>query len=196
MEKTANPELAKKMEKKNQNKNESTLFKIINSPNLIIAVLVLFAIGLMIYNRFLINSVTLYNFYAYEEDFSIMNGTIFVGYDVNYFGDSKISYMGEKMSLYDFEIGYYIKKDGKYYEISKMTGYKMSDDEAEKVGANLEDILNKTDFSFTEVHDDAMFLSEDNIKNIDNLIFRIQGIDEEGEKVDIEIPLEINKVTK
>lgn len=176
---------------------KAKVIKVLNSPNTIIFVLILLVIGLMVYSRFLVNCSHLYSFSGMEGDFWFTNGTIYVGRDLNYFGDSKVRYTGEDVVLYNFEIGYYIKDEDNYREVSIMTGYDVKDDDGKRLGASLVEILSTTNFSFTETHGkEALYLSEENIEKLDNLVFRVKGYDEKDNPVDIVIPLEIAKITR
>lgn len=176
---------------KHESENESILFKVINSPISVIVALILLVISLMIYTRYLVNSVNLYTFYAYDENFSFLSGAIYTGYDINYFGDSKVIYTGEDVKLYDYTMGYYIKDGSTYYEVSTVKGI----DDLEEA-ASLKEIIEKTSFSFTETHKDANFLSKKAVENIDNLVFKISGFEEDKEEYILEIPLEVEKISK
>ncbi len=185
------------MDKEKLNKKESKIFRFINSPIPIIVVLILFSIGLMCYSRYLINSTTLYTFSGVGENFWFSNGTIYIGRELNYFGDSKVRYTGKDMKLYNFEVGFYIKDESVYHEISIMSGYDVKDDEGNKLGASLVEILESTDFSFTETHNsDTLYLSDKNIKNLNNLVFKVKGYDEKDNEINIVVPLEIEKISR
>ncbi len=145
----------------------------------------------MVYNRVLSKSVSLYTFSGYEEDYSFLNGTIYISNSINYFGDTKVVYTGENLTLKDFEMGFYIKEGVTYKTISTT---KMNEDAGKS--AKLKDILYKTDFSFTEVHKESQFLSKDNMNSIDKLVFRIKGIDNKDKEVDIEIPMIVESISK
>ncbi len=173
---------------------DTKVFKVINSPISIIVVLALLVVGLMIYSRFLINATTLYRFSAYTEDFSIINGTIFVNHNLNYFGDSKVIYTGNDMKLYDFKVGYYIKNGGKYTTIGEYKGLDTAKEEG--ASASLKEILLNMDLSFTETHKNAEYMSVENIKNIEKMVFRITGKDKDDKDINIEIPVDVEKVTK
>jgi len=173
---------------------DTKIFKVINSPISIIIALALLVVGLMLYSRFLVKATTLYRFSAYTEDFSIINGTIFTNHNLNYFGDSKVIYTGEDMKIYDFKVGYYIKNDDKYTTIGEYKELDTANDEG--VSASLKEILLNMDLSFTETHKDAEYMSEENIKNIDKMVFRITGKDKDDKDINIEIPVDIEKVTK
>lgn len=171
---------------------QSKISKFFSSPIPIIVALVLLVIGLLIYSRYLIKSVTLYNFSGYSEEFSILNGTIYTSRDINYFGDSKIVYTGKDIELHDFEVGYYIKDGDEYNVITKVEPLSSE----EETSISLVELLNTMDFSFTEAHKDAMFLSDENINNLDNMIFRISGKDKDEKTVDIQVEIEVQKVSK
>lgn len=190
-------EKKKTMDREKLNKEDSKVFRFINSPVPIIVVLILFSIGLMCYSRYLINSTTLYTFSGLGEDFWFSNGTIYIGRDLNYFGDSKVRYTGKNIKLYNFEVGYYVKDENVYHEISIMSGYDVKDDDGNKLGASLVEILESTDFSFTETHNsDTLYLSDNNVKNLHNLVFRVKGYDEKDNEINIVVPLEIEKISR
>lgn len=184
------------MEKKTKKSEQMDKFKIrdfLMGPYAIIVVLIAFAIGLLAYTRFLAKSDTLYMFAGYEKNFSFFGGTIYEGLNVNYFSDSKVLYTGEDISLYDYELGYYIKDDGEYRPISVTKSHDVKENSK---GASLKEVLMGTGFSFTETHRDAVFLSKENIDNLDNLVFLIRGKDAKGEEIKMEIALEVDKITK
>ncbi len=181
-------------EDKEKKFKDTKVFKVINSPISIIIVLALLVVGLMLYSRFLIKSTTLYRFSAYTEDFSIINGTVFTNHNLNYFGDSKVIYTGKDMDLYDFKVGYYIKNDNEYTTIGEYKGLDTANEEG--AHASLKEILLNMDLSFTETHKDAEYMSEENIKNIDKMVFRITGKDKDDKDINIEIPVDVEKVTK
>lgn len=183
--------MRKLMNKKTKKNRTNVVINFLKSPHAIFLVLILFIIGLLIYTRFLTKATLLYSFSGYEEDFSILNGTIYVGHEVNYFGDSKIVYTGESLNLKDFEIGYYIKYDDSYEAISVT---KKNEDVGDSI--DLKEFLLNTDFSFTETHKDAKFISNKTIDNIDKLVFAVRGKDANDEEVNIIVPLEISKLTK
>lgn len=180
-----------KKEKKKKKKTSETIKQFFNSPISIIIALIILSISLLIYSRYLIKVNEVYQFSGYKENISILNGTIYTNYDVNYFGDSKIYYDGEDIELKEFEVGYYIKDGSNYNDISIVKNN-------EEIGesASLKLLLNTTDFSFTETHKDSMYLSKENIKNLDNLVFRIKGVDKEDKDIEIEIPLVATKINK
>lgn len=187
-----------KVEKTQNRKNKITLGIILNSPISIIVVLILFSIGLLIYTRYLVRCNKIYTFSGYSSDFSFFGGTLYEGPNVNFFGDSKVLYTGENVELYDYEVGFYIKYgEDDYSPISAMTGIDTREDDTSKQeGASLKDILSGTDFSFTENHKGAKYLSIKNMENLENLVFRITGKDGEGNSIDMEVPLEVEKITK
>lgn len=181
------------MANRNQKKNrESVVHKILNDPKSIIVALAVLVVAVLFYNRYLIGQIKLYSFSAYTKDFSFMSGTIYASYDLNYFSGAKILYSGEDETIYDFEMGYYIKEGSSYKDVAIAEVL----DSAKDKGALLSELLDKTDFSFTEVKRDAVYLSKDNLKSLENLVFRINGKDKDGEKIEIEVPLEVVKVSK
>lgn len=182
----------KRMKKQNEKNDKLTLRKIFNSPIGIILALVLIVIGILFYNRYLVNVTNLYTFSGFSEDFSIMNGTIYTSYDINYFGDSKIIYTGDEKEVHDFKVGFYIKKGNEYWTITEIESMKGTED----INVSFIDLVTSTDLSFTEPHRKAEKLSKENVKMIDNLVYRITGKDKDDKDVDIEIPIDVVKVSK
>lgn len=180
-----------KKETQTKNNKNSKIFNFFNNPVTIIVTLILFAILLMLYNRYLVNSMNLYTFTGFNDDISIINGTIYTGYDINYFGDSKALYTGRDIQLSTYEVGYFIKNKDKYTIVAVTESIQELEN-----SASLKEIVETIDFSFTEVSKDALYLSKDNIKNIDKLTFKISGTDELGNEVSIEIPLTVTKMSK
>lgn len=170
------------------NRHHSALFNFFNSPIPIFIALGIIIVVLLVYIKSLYSSVTLYTFGGYNDDITFLNGTIYIGRDINHFGDSKIKYDGKDITLYDFEIGYFIG-DFKLASIE-------AEDELKEKGASLKTILENNDFSFTESHIDSKFFSEENIANLDKFVFKIKGKDKKGKEISIEVPLNVNKITK
>lgn len=175
----------------NKDKKANPLVGFLNSPFSIIAVLIVFVIALLIYTRYLINAPKLYSFSGFTEDISIFNGTIYTNYDINYFGDSKIIYKGVNHKLSEFALGYYIKDGDEYIKIAE--GTSRTDIEEP---AFLKEILSSCDFSFSEVNKDAQYLSLDNMKKIENLVFKITGKTDKSKDFTLEIPLTVEKISK
>lgn len=188
-------EVKKVAQAKKTNKNVSPIMKIINSPISIIVALIILCIGLLIYTRYLVGCNKVYTFYGYTDEFSFFGGTIYEGQTMNYFGDSKVLYTGKDINLSDYELGFYIKDGDNYNAISVMKGYETTS-ESEVAYASLKDILMGSGLSFTETHKEAQFLSKENMKNIDKLVFRVAGKDKSGKDVDIEVPMTVEKITK
>lgn len=180
---------------KKTNKNVSPISRFINSKTAIIVVLIIFSIGLLIYTRYLVRCNKVYTFYGYTNEFSFFGGTIYEGQTMNYFGDSKVLYTGKDINLSDYELGFYIKDGDDYNAVSVMKGYETTSDD-EVAYASLSDILMGSGLSFTETHKEAQFLSKENMKNIDDLVFRVKGKDKSGKDVDIEVPMTVEKITK
>lgn len=174
-----------------QQKNNSKIFNFFNSPVPIIIVLSLCIVGLLMYIKLNPNRGSLYSFGNSTEDITVSNGTIYIGRDINHFSNSKITFEGKDTKLYNFEIGYYIKNGDIYNPIVTLKTL----EEINEEGASLKQIIENSDFSFTENHQDAKFLSEENVKNIVNLVFKIKGQDKKGDEISIEVPLEVNEIT-
>lgn len=186
-----------KMEKTKKNKTNHITFKeIFGTPYAIIVVLILFVIGLLFYSRYLVRCNTIYSYSGFTKDFSFLGGVIYDGPIVNHFGDAKIIYTGEDISISDYELGFYIKYEDDYKPIAISKGYNASKEDDEKKLASLKDVVTSTSFSFTETDKDAVFLSKENVENLKNMVFRIQGKDKKGETVEIEVPMVIEKITK
>ena len=184
---------AKKMEK---TPKENLVKRVFYSPYAIVVVLMLAVLGLLAYSRFLIKANTVYTYSGYTEDFSFLGGTIYEGLHVNYFGDSKVIYKGKDVEVYDFEAGYYLKEDEEYIPISVIEHFNSADEEDEKKGASLKEIVMNMSYSFTETHKEAKYLSSENLANLDNLVFRVFGKDKKGTDYSVEVPMVVEKITK
>jgi len=179
------------MEQAKKTDKTSSIYKFFNNPIPIIVTLIIFSICLMIYNRHIINSTSLYTFSGFNDTITIVNGTIYTGYNINYFADSKVIYTGENIRMKNYSMGYYLKNDNSYIEITSVN----SNNELEG-SASLKSIVETVDFSFTEVKKDAFHLSKKNIANLDNLVFKIVGTDNSNNQISIEIPLIMTKISK
>lgn len=169
------------MAKKQKTRNK--VLEFLNSYNAICIALAIISISLIIYNRHISKKISVYNFGGAGDEFIILDGTIYTGLDINRFSAPSIIYLGEDKIIKDYKIGYYIS-DG---EISVVEG----DEEVD-----LYSLIRNSDFTFTETSKDAYAFSKDNIDNLDKLHFKIDGILNDKDKIEIDIPLDINKISK
>ncbi len=184
-----------KVENQTKKNERSIVGRIFGSPYTIIVVLMIFIVALLVYAKVLMRSNKVYTYSGYTKDFSFFGGAIYEGPIVNYFGDSKVLYTGEDETLYDYEVGYYIKYEDGYEPVSIAKSRATTEDGSTK-GASLKEIVGGTTFSFTETHKDAKFMSRENMENLENLVFRIVGENEDGEEISYEVPMTIEKITK
>lgn len=167
-------------------KNQKTIKNKINPYLPICIVLAIFSFIVMMYHIYTKRNISVYSFGGYNENITILDGTIYTGLDINRFSAPNILYNGKDYVLKDFTIGYYIGN-----EKVSVTG---SDNKTGLSDVHLSDIIKNTEFTFTENHKDAVFLSKENIKNINNLVFKIEGKSTKDESVSISVPLEITKI--
>lgn len=161
--------------------------KMVINPYLpVCIVLTLFSFSIMMYHMYVNKNTSVYVFGGYNENITVLDGTIYTGLDINRFSAPNILYNGKDYVLNEFTIGYYIN-DNKISETS-------STDKNGIKEVHLSDIIRNTEFSFTENHKDAMFFSKDNIKKINNLIFKISGKTTKNEDISIEVPLDVKKI--
>lgn len=153
-----------------------SIIKALKSYKTICIILSILIVILLIFNLYLIKSTKIYSFSGTYQEYTILNGTIYIGHDINRFQAPHIIYNGEDLILKNGTIGYYILESA----ISVIEV-----DEELKV----KDILNSFDFSFTEMHKNSQRLSKKNISDIKSLSFKISGTLKSGEKINIEIPL-------
>ena len=168
---------------KKKTKKQNKLLNFLNSYQAICVALSILSIFLLVYHMIIIKNINLYKFGGAKDDFVILDGTIYTGYDINRFSAPSIIYNGEPIKIKDFKIGYYI--DNK--NISVIEG-------SEEV--DLYNLIRASEFSFSETHNDAYFLSKENMKKIDKLHFVIEGTNDQGEKINIDIPIDVNKISK
>lgn len=149
-------------------------------------VLTIFSFSVMLYHIYVNKSNSLYSFGGYNENITILDGTIYTGLDINRFSAPNILYNGKDYVLKEFTIGYYIKDE-------KISVTK-SETKSGLTEVHLSDIIKNTEFTFTENHKDAVFFSKENIKNIKDLKFKIVGKTTKDEDISIEVPLDVTKI--
>ena len=157
-----------------------------HSYAMICMVLSLICIVLMIFNLYIMHETRMYVFGGYEEGITIMDGTIFTSLKTNRFSSPNISYNKEDYVLTKYRLGYYIKD----IELSVI-----SNENSELSDVSLIELLNNTDFSFTETHKNAMYFNHNMLKSINDLTFRINGITKKNEEINIIIPLNVTKIS-
>ena len=165
---------------------KNPLKEFLKTPYSIIIYLICLVLVLMIFNLYIMKSINVYVFNGYSDELTVLDGTIYTGFDVNTFGAPNIIYTGKEIILKEYKIGYYI-------DDSKISVVQNNE---EKEGIKLSELIENTEFSFTELHKDAYYFSKENIKKINKLTFKITGVDKKGNKIDIEIPLNVAKVSK
>lgn len=163
----------------------------LKNPISIIIYLIILVLVLLGCNYYLARSTSVYVFSGYSDQFTFMDGSIYIGNDINNFTSPNIIYSGEEILLSDYKVGYYIE-DGKDY---KVISVKEKEDEDEET-VKLSELIESTEFSFTEYHKGAQFFSKENIKNLEDLCFLVEGSDIEGEKISFKVELETVKVSK
>ena len=160
--------------------------KIFNSYAMICVILSLVCIVLMIFNLYIMHETRMYVFGGYEEGITIMDGTIFTSLRTNRFSSSNILYNKEDYVLTEFRIGYYIDD----IELSVVTN-----ENSDLSEVSLIELINNTDFSFTETHKNAMYFNHNMLKSINDLTFRISGLTSKNEEINIVIPLNVTKIS-
>lgn len=165
---------------------KNKILKVLHSYKAIIIVLIIIVIFLMALNLYIIKSNRLYNFSGFDEDFTIVNGTIYTSLNINRFTSPIIIYKGEDIILSEYEIGYYINLK----PISVLKSQNVGSDEP----INLSLLIESFEFSFTEVHKNAQFLNSNNIKDIEKMHFMISGKDNKNKDIFFDIPLNVKKI--
>ena len=155
------------------------------SYNAICVILVLVCVVMFIFNLYIMNETRIYVFGGYEDGITIMDGTIFTSIKTNRFSAPSISYTKDNYVLKEYKIGYFLGDD----EISVITNE--SNDLSD---VSLIELLQNTEFSFTETHNGAMYFNHKNLKNIDNLTFKIIGKTTSDEDISINVTLNVTKI--
>ena len=171
-------------------KQRDKIINFLKSPYALITYLIVLVLILIGFNFYFVRSVNVYVFNGYSDEYTFLDGSIYTGFDINTFTSPTIIYSGDEIVLKDYEIGYFIKDGDDFNNISVVTP---SEDKDEVL---LSEVLTKTEFSFTEIHKNAYFFSKKNIKNIEKLYFRISGTTLDDDNILVEIPLNVQKVTR
>ena len=168
-------------------KKDNNLLKFLNSYQAICIALVAIILFMMVLNIYIAHSTSLYTFGGYSDGITILDGSIYIGRDVNHLTAPNIVYSKEEVMLEDYTIGYYIGDEA----VSVIKKSSVSD---ETIG--LKAILDTADWSFTETHKGANYLSKKNVKNLNDLNFKISAKDIEGNDISIIIKLDVTKISK
>ena len=160
--------------------------KLFHSHSLICAIFALVSIAVMIFNLYIMKENRVYVFGGYSDDVTVMDGSIFTSLQVNRFAAPSILYSGKDKTLSEYTIGYYIGDEA----ISII-----SNETNDLKDISLIELIRNSQFSFTESHNDAKFLSHNNLKNIDKLKFKIKAITNSKEEIAIEVPLDVTKIS-
>ena len=163
------------------------IIRILNSYQAVCISLSIICVFLIVFNFYVNSNTKVISFGGYNEDVTILNGTIITTMSINRLSSPSIIYSGDDIKLSDYKIGYYVGDEPIVV---------VSETKKDDITYNLKELLANTDFSFTETHRNANFLSKKNIKNIDKLKFQILGTNAKDESIKIEVPLDITKLTK
>lgn len=143
-------------------------------------------IVLMVFNLYIMKETSIYVFEGYEKDVTILDGTIFTSIRLNRLASPTIIYNGEDLTLSEYTIGYYI--DAIPISIISSENNGLTD-------VSLKEILSNSEFSFTESHSNAKYLSHENLKNITQMIFKIKAKSNQNKEINIEVPLDVTKIS-
>lgn len=182
--------VVKRPVKRQETKKNNNIKNFLIGPYPIIIYLSILIIILLVFNYKLARTPILYTFSGETEEASILEGSIYIGNDINNFSAPNIIFNGDNISLKDYTIGYYIKDGKDLIELSIATTNQ------DKETVKIKDILNASEWSFTEQHKNAKYFSKDNIEKLDKLCFIIEGTDSKDEEVSYTIPLTVTKISK
>lgn len=174
------------MKKVQTNNNVIKFFKSQNMILLIFLVMIFFLIG---YSRHIIKNERLYTIEVnskQSKDKKILfeDGIIIINYKTHYFLAPQIKYNGANVSLKSYKAGYYIGKQ-KIYELKNNKG---------KNNFDLKSVLENENFNVYEPSKNAVIFSEKNLKNIEKMTFKLNGVTTSGKKYSLIIPLVISEI--
>lgn len=179
---------------KKENKVLSKVKAFFNNPAPIIIVLVaIIAVLLIFISRINIHS-KIYVGEINKEDLIVANVHYFTNNDMNYFYASTANYIGKKVDVYSYQMGYYaVDKSNNYIEFA--TRSKKADTKA-----SLADVVDElSGWNFGETNQSDYFFSSEVIDNIENLHFVIKASTKKGSDdadIVIDYPVELSKITK
>ena len=84
-----------------------------------------------------------------------------------------------------YKIGYYIGDEPLSIISSETSG--VSD-------VSLIELLQNSEYSFTENHSSALHFNHKTLKNLEKMSFNIEGTTKSGEEISIKIPLNVTKI--
>jgi len=164
------------------------ILNFLNSLKAVCGALILIVLLVLIYHINYTKNINVYSFGGYNDEFTVLDGTIYIGNDINRFSSPNIIYSGSKIVLSEYTIGYYIGDNALVVVSNKNID--------ELNGVNMKDIIENTEFSFTETHKNADKFSKSKVKEINNLYFRVEGKTSDGGEISLKVPLEVTKISK
>ena len=159
--------------------------KFLHSYHAICAVLALVSVVLMVFNMYIMKETSIYVFGGYEDGITVMDGTIFTSIKINRFSAPVVSYTKQDYKLTKYKIGYYIGDEPLSIISSETSG--VSD-------VSLIELLQNSEYSFTENHSSALHFNHKTLKNLEKMSFNIEGTTKSGEEISIKIPLNVTKI--
>lgn len=182
------------MKKSKANSNiKKRIVNFLKTPYSIIIYLSILVVVLLIFNLYIAHRSKLYVFNGYNDNITFLSGSIYLGGDINNFTSPTIIYSKDDILLKTYDVGYYVKKNKQDIGIS-VTNRDAFESADELV--SLKELLRITEFSFTEYSKEAKFFSKENVNLLDSFYFKIFGKDKDDNLIELEIPLEIEKVSK
>lgn|SRR5574344_452411 len=126
---------------KKSNKIVGGIKHFFSSIKIIMIALIILVVIVLAFCYHLMTANKTYMFNGKSDSVSVLNGVINLTDGVNVFEGSDIEYLADDQTITSYEIGYYVKVDGKYQELVVNKG-------SDTTGISLKNLLNSNLLSF------------------------------------------------
>lgn len=179
-------------ETKQENKFLKFLKKFFNSWQPLLIILILIIAGLLMFINHLMHATKTYMFNGTNDYVRILNGVTVINDSLAIFEGSDIDYIYEKdIMVTKYQIGYYVKINGKLSPVSVISG------EDEETLSLSKLIQGGTSFNVIESVVNEHYFSKENTKALkDGLYFVIEFTPKKGDPVKLETKLDISDMSR
>ena len=169
---------------KNQKKTKNKVKTFIKSQTMVSLILALLVLFLIIFNSRIIHNEKVYVIEGSNKTTMLKTGSLTMNNRIIFFNSPTIKYNGDDITLTKYTVGFYVNNK-KIYEI------KNNDT---KTKFSLKSVLENNTFNFMDSRKNSNIYTKSVINDIEKMKFKLVGLDENGKKVAISIPLSVSEV--
>ena len=169
---------------KNQKKTKNKVKTFIKSQTMVSLILALLVLFLIIFNSRIIHNEKVYVIEGSNKTTMLKTGPLTMNNRIIFFNSPTIKYNGDDITLTKYTVGFYVNNK-KIYEI------KNNDT---KTKFSLKSVLENNTFNFMDSRKNSNIYTKSVINDIEKMKFKLVGLDENGKKVAISIPLSVSEV--